>query len=362
MSLAVVHDLRDRRLPPSPEEIAALETDVLAGFVLARSSAGLADGTIREDIRSLSEIRDWLDKPLWAMEPGDADLYLGKHIKHAAPQTKSAKAASISIYFTYLAKRHAAEIYNLTGHAPECPLDELNRPRGGQDVMIRIPPPTSVLEGLFAAWRADLDHTRKFNTEARDYIAAKLMSKIGLRINETSKLDLDDVKDVPELGRYPKLHVRYGKGSHGSGPRVRIVPLINGADPLLEWYVQEVRGELEPREFWSRPGAPMFCSERRNRDGSAKRVAVSSLRGGLADAVERYAPDWRGKITPHVLRHYSASELYRTGMDLIAIQELLGHQWIATTMRYVHVQRSHIEDSWDQASKRVRNRLTGATS
>jgi hypothetical protein len=39
VGLAVVRDLRERRAPASPEEIAAFETDVLAGFVLARASA-----------------------------------------------------------------------------------------------------------------------------------------------------------------------------------------------------------------------------------------------------------------------------------------------------------------------------------
>ena len=43
MSLAVVRDLREARDPAGPDEIAASGTDVLAGFVLARAAAGLAD-------------------------------------------------------------------------------------------------------------------------------------------------------------------------------------------------------------------------------------------------------------------------------------------------------------------------------
>ena len=33
-------------------------------------------------------------------------------------------------------------------------------------------------------------------------------------------------------------------------------------------------------------------------------------------------------------------------MDLIAIQEALGHAWVATTMNYVHVHATHVEDAW----------------
>jgi hypothetical protein len=54
MELAVVRDLQQMRLPATPEELAELETDVLAGFVLARASAGLTDATIRADLRQVS--------------------------------------------------------------------------------------------------------------------------------------------------------------------------------------------------------------------------------------------------------------------------------------------------------------------
>ena len=41
MSLAAVRGLRVARAPVTAEEMAALQTDVLAGFVLARAAAGL---------------------------------------------------------------------------------------------------------------------------------------------------------------------------------------------------------------------------------------------------------------------------------------------------------------------------------
>ncbi len=50
-------------------------------------------------------------------------------------------------------------------------------------------------------------------------------------------LDLDDVRW--ELGRFGKLNVRHGKGSRRRGPRPRLVPLINGADQNLRWFIQE---------------------------------------------------------------------------------------------------------------------------
>nr|WP_236056303.1 hypothetical protein [Streptomyces sabulosicollis] len=73
MALAVVWDLRDVRPPVTAEELERFATDVLAGFVLARASAGLADGTIRGDVGHLEQMRSWFGRPLWEREPPDAD-------------------------------------------------------------------------------------------------------------------------------------------------------------------------------------------------------------------------------------------------------------------------------------------------
>jgi hypothetical protein len=59
----------------APAELAGFETDVLAGFVLARAAAGLSDGTISSDVVHLEQVRAWFGRPLWEMEPADADAY-----------------------------------------------------------------------------------------------------------------------------------------------------------------------------------------------------------------------------------------------------------------------------------------------
>jgi hypothetical protein len=76
LALVLVRDLREHRAPATEDELADFETDVLAGFVLARASAGLTDSTIRNDANHLELIRDWFGHPLWEMQPPDADTYL----------------------------------------------------------------------------------------------------------------------------------------------------------------------------------------------------------------------------------------------------------------------------------------------
>jgi integrase len=75
--------------------------------------------------------------------------------------------------------------------------------------------------------------------------------------------------------------------------------------------------------------------------GSCARVGDDALRVGLAEAAARHLPKWTDALTPHVLRHFCASQLYQGGLDLVSIQEVLGHSWIATTMHYINPREMH---------------------
>ncbi|MFB6567067.1 hypothetical protein [Streptomyces noursei] len=115
----------------------------------------------------------------------------------------------------FLELRHKVELHRMTGRAIECPIDEMNRPRGAKDAQLRIPPTGPEVGTLFTGWGRELATCRKFAPTARNYTAAKLMSQVGLRVSEACKLDLADFKW--NLGRFGKLHVRHGKGARGSG-------------------------------------------------------------------------------------------------------------------------------------------------
>ncbi|MEV5646168.1 hypothetical protein AB0L67_39720 [Streptomyces flaveolus] len=88
LALAVVRDLRDVRPSATAEEVERFETDVLAGFVLARASVELADGTIRRDVGHLEQTRSWFGRPLWEMEPPDAVAYFGKVLRASPSGTR----------------------------------------------------------------------------------------------------------------------------------------------------------------------------------------------------------------------------------------------------------------------------------
>jgi site-specific recombinase XerD len=354
MSVAVVRDLRPQLRLQAPDEVAAFEQDLLAEFVLARSSAGICDGTIRADVAAVLELREWFARPLWEMSAKDADGYFGRHLREAMPGTRVRKAAAFAVYFEFLELRHKPDIHAATGFVVESPLDEVNRPRGGTNARLRIPPAPHEVAQLFGGWQDGLATARKYAPSVRNYAACRLVSLIGPRVSELCLLRMGDLRW--ELGRFGKVLLR-GKGSRGRGKKERLVPLINGSRQLLDWWVQGPRWEFDERV--NDPMAPLFPSERHNGDGSSAAVSTDALRDGLAEAVAVYLPGHKGQLSPHLLRHYAASDLYRNGMDIVAIQEVLGHSWLNTTMIYVHVDQTHIEDAWAQAGRRATDRFGG---
>lgn len=70
LSLAAVRDLRVARVPVTAEDLAALETDVLA-----RAAAGLSDGTIASDVLHLEQVHAWFGRPLWEGSGNSGVIY-----------------------------------------------------------------------------------------------------------------------------------------------------------------------------------------------------------------------------------------------------------------------------------------------
>jgi integrase/recombinase XerD len=244
VSLAAVRDLRPHLRLETAEHVAAFEQDLLAEVVLARSSAGIADGTVRADVAAVVELREWFGRPLWEITPRQVDDYFGRHLRAAMPGTKVRKAAAFAVYFEFLELRHKPDIHAATGFVVESPLDEVNRPRGGTHSRLRIPPTPREVGQLFAGWQERLASARKYAPTVRNYTACRLISLIGPRVSELCLLRMGDLRW--DLGRFGKVLLR-GKGSNGRGKKERLVPLINGSRELLAWWVHGPRWEFDDR-------------------------------------------------------------------------------------------------------------------
>jgi site-specific recombinase XerD len=356
MGLAVVRSLGAPRRLQTTQQAEDYEQELVDQYLLAALGSGLGDSTVAADRSVLFEFIGFLGRPVWTAQPHDAGRFLALQRKQLQRSrlTVQRKAWALARFFEFLVARYQGDIHTLTGCVVAQVIDEYNRPAQADYGTPRVPPSAEEVEALFSAWREHLSAARKFLPAARDYLAASLWRRVGLRIQETYMLDLRDWRR--DLGEHGKLHVRFGKGSRGRGPKTRLVPAINQTGALLDWWICEVRHQFG--DDWADPDAPLLPSERRDpHTGFCRRAGDQTLRDGLAAAVGRWLPGWDGRLVPHTLRHFCASSLYARGMDLKAIQELLGHEWLSTTTRYIHVHADHIEHAWAAANQRVAARL-----
>jgi site-specific recombinase XerD len=356
VTLAVVRNLASPRALRTAVDEEDFEQEIVDQYALALAATGVVDGTVEFNCRVAVEFVRFSRRRLWTLGVEDADHYLVylRRERGLKPSTVQSYATAVARFYHFVIARYQGDVHALTGCVLTQPIDEFNRPAKANVFQVRVPPSVPEVETLFAAWAAALPQARKYLPAARDYLAASLWRRVGLRINETAMLDMRDWR--PDLGRWGKLHVRFAKGSGGVGPKTRLVPAIDGVDALMGWWLADVRHQFD--DDWQNPDAPLLPSERRDEvSGACCRIGTDALRSGLADAVGRWLPTWSGLLTPHCLRHYCASSLYGCGVDLKAIQDLLGHSWLATTSHYIHVPNQHIENAWMQANDRIAARL-----
>jgi site-specific recombinase XerD len=146
----------------------------------------------------------------------------------------------------------------------------------------------------------------------RDRAVFKLMLRCGLRVEEVADLTLDAVHFERRF-----IHVKNGKGG-----KDRVVFLSNDAYGALAMYLK------------SRPSnksKKIFLVEK----GTYKGKPISVR--GIQKKMEYYARKAGLKISCHQLRHTMATQLLNADMDLVSIQDLLGHTRIKTTERYIKV-------------------------
>jgi integrase len=101
----------------------------------------------------------------------------------------------------------------------------------------------------------------------------------------------------------------------------------------------------------SAAGSALFCDE------GGGRMHKGSVRNRLAHPLKLEGRPVAEGFTPHGLRHACATRNYERGVDLVAIQQLLGHWHIGTTMRYVTPSATFIEDAYRRALSEVLGEL-----
>jgi site-specific recombinase XerD len=148
----------------------------------------------------------------------------------------------------------------------------------------------------------------------RDHALLIVAIETGLRVSELVILKCDDI--VLQTGP----HVR----CLGKGRKQRCTPLMSQTVGVLRAWLKEWNGG---------PSDPLFPSRR---GGTLSRDAVESLVTKYAAIACKTCPSLKGKrVSPHVLRHTTAVDLLRAGVDHSVIALWLGHESPDTTKIYL---------------------------
>jgi integrase/recombinase XerD len=178
----------------------------------------------------------------------------------------------------------------------------------------------------------------------RDRALVETAYAAGLRISELAAADLGS------------LDLRRGEiRVIGKGRKERIGLLGRPALAALTTYLDEGRPVLLARDA-ARASEPLPPEVFLNHRGHP--LGVRGLRYRL-DGLCRRAGLPAG-VSPHTLRHSFATHLLDGGADLRVVQELLGHENLATTQIYTHVSPGRLRDAYRDAHPRARRTTADA--
>jgi integrase/recombinase XerC len=243
-----------------------------------------------------------LDRPQ-AVTPATFRSYLAHlHARRLAPRSVGRALAALRTHFRFLVGE---------GVVASNPAEAVPHPRSDS----RSPETTDrhAIEEL-------LENFPDTPAGRRDRALFELLYAAGLRVGELVALDLGDIHLTQRLVRV-----------RGKGRKERVVPFGRPAARAVESYLPE-------RARWRRDvsgdNEPLFVNQR------GGRLSDRSVRRALDSAVHRTAD--LNHLHPHALRHAFATHLLEAGMDLRAIQELLGHSSLATTQVYTRVDLAHL--------------------
>ena len=164
--------------------------------------------------------------------------------------------------------------------------------------------------------------------QVRNHLIVNMLYSTGIRASELTGLLDTDV----DLGRR-ELKVL------GKRNKERIIPFGTELHEMITAY-RNIRPSASAPEFFVRP------------DGSAlsyyllNKIVKEQLDGNTTSA----------QRTPHVLRHSFATDMLNDGAEISAVQQLLGHQSLATTQIYTHLSYRELKHNYQLAHPRAQKK------
>ncbi len=269
---------------------------------------GMADNTRESYRRDVDKLLGYLATEGVGLRDVTIDtlrMFLGDlHDVGIAERSQARIVAGVRSFFHFMV---------MEGYLDANPSELLETPRIG----VHLPEVLTVqeIDDMIAA----VDMTK--SEGQRDRAIIETLYGCGLRVSELVNLEISKV--FPDEGYL----VVTGKGN-----KERMVPMSDTS-------IAEIASWMEDRELLSvKPGEEnrLFLNRR---GGRLTRERIFQIVKGLAEAA-----GIRKSISPHTLRHSFATHLLEGGANLRAIQQMLGHESIATTQIYLHLDRGALRE------------------
>ncbi|MEO3792447.1 tyrosine-type recombinase/integrase [Nonomuraea sp. B10E15] len=230
-----------------------------------------------------------------------------------SPASQARFRRSISALFKHAALAGWVQLNPMTGSAVTA------KERGGLRPQRRALTREQA-QGLIGAARAVPDAVadavpagkrRDQRTELRDAVIVLLLATVGPRVSELVRANVEDF--------FTNDGVRYWR-IFGKGGRTRDVPLPEDVARVLQEYLARGRPAVQDKA--------LLLSWR------GRRLARGDVQAVIDRVQARVDPDQRRSVTPHGLRHTTATHLLADAVDMDAVRRVLGHSDLSTLGRY----------------------------
>lgn len=263
------------------------------------------------------EIKDLSFDVIKKIELDDIHAFLGylTTTYHSKAATRARKISTIRIFFKYLSQEASQKF--LLDHNPAL---NLKTPKKDK----RLPKYLSLDDSKRLLDAASDEDNRNHE---RDYAIITLFLNCGMRLSELVGININDI-DFSEC----KLTVI------GKGNKERTIYLNHACMKAISSYLQ-VRPKQGVKHDSKNSEKALFLSERK------ERISNRTVQYVINKELMQAGLDNR-KYSVHKLRHTAATLMYQYGeVDIRALKELLGHESIATTEIYTHVNSDQVRSA-----------------
>jgi site-specific recombinase XerD len=313
--------------------------DALDRFLRGLAARDASDHTRRSYATAVGGYLDWLDRRGvdWRRPArGDLRTYLEILTDGHARSSVGQRLAAIRSFYRYAARNELC---------PGDPWGAIATPRQPR----RLPQVLEEreVEELLAVIDVEMAGAAAGTTRApaltaalalRDRALVETAYAAGLRISELAASTLGSLDlrrgEVRVVGKGRKERI----GLLGRPAREALASYLDGGRPVLvARRPMAAAGEPPAQVFLNQHGGPLGVR------GLRFRLDRLRARAGLPLGV-----------SPHTLRHSFATHLLDGGADLRVVQELLGHESLATTQVYTHVSGARLRSAYLDAHPRAR--------